>query len=60
MPSTIGSRIILMCYAVVGIPILLITTADYAKFISQFLSYCYEKYLIFKHRLIDKLADRID
>ncbi|CAJ0566590.1 unnamed protein product, partial [Mesorhabditis spiculigera] len=51
VPTTMVGRICCICYALIGIPLLLVTIADIGKFLSEFLSFLYKSYRAFKRKI---------
>src|SRR4051812_9684396 len=56
VPATQAGRIFCMCYGLIGVPLLLVTTADIAKFMSSGLTRLYIHYLKWKAQALDKLS----
>ncbi|KAI1729823.1 ion channel domain-containing protein [Ditylenchus destructor] len=51
VPATQFGRIACICFALFGIPLLLVTIADIGKFLSEMLSFLYRKYRMFKRKV---------
>ncbi|CAJ0947085.1 unnamed protein product, partial [Mesorhabditis belari] len=51
VPTTTIGRICCIFYALIGIPLLLVTIADIGKFLSEFLSFLYRSYRAFKRKV---------
>ncbi|KAL3982202.1 Ion channel family protein [Acanthocheilonema viteae] len=51
VPATQVGRITCICFALFGIPLLLVTIADIGKFLSDFLSFLYRTYRSFKRKV---------
>nr|pir hypothetical protein C52B9.6 - Caenorhabditis elegans [Caenorhabditis elegans] len=51
VPITVTGRVACIIFALLGIPLLLVTIADIGKFLSEFLSYLYRSYRGFKRKL---------
>uniref|UniRef100_A0A914W5W0 Fibronectin type-III domain-containing protein n=1 Tax=Plectus sambesii TaxID=2011161 RepID=A0A914W5W0_9BILA len=54
-PTSPAGRAFCICFAVIGVPLLLITTADFAKFLATAITAVYIEYLQLKEKLKEKV-----
>uniref|UniRef100_A0A5S6Q8G6 Fibronectin type-III domain-containing protein n=1 Tax=Trichuris muris TaxID=70415 RepID=A0A5S6Q8G6_TRIMR len=56
VPMTREGRVFCLCYCIIGIPLVLVTTANMAKFMSAGVYFVYVKYVLLREKIFRTLA----